>query len=755
MADVKIGLYICKGCEIGQSLDIDQLIKETEGDKLPVCKTHDILCSKGAVEMIKGDITGEELNRVVVAACSNRVFPELFDFGPDVFTDRVNLREYVVWSHKPNDEDTQMLGEDCIRMGIARAKNSEPPDAYVGETSRDIMIVGGGMTGLTAARAAADAGYHVILVEKEKQLGGWSTKFPKVFPKRPPYKELSDPGQKELIEAVEHHDNITTHKSTVVEKTSGQPGKFNVILSGNGSQKSELTVGSIILASGWKPYDAKKLTHLGYCTTPDIITNVQMEEMAASGEIKRPSDGKPIDSIAFIQCAGSRDQDHLPYCSSVCCRVSLKQVLYVREKYPDAKIYIIYKDIRSPAQYELFYANVQDDDGIFLTKGEIAGVSRDDDGGIVIDVEETLLDEDIRVKADMVVLATGMVPTTKVENFDEALKELIEKEAEKAAEPEKKAATTADGKKEASCAEPGAKILNLTYRQGTDLPTLKYGYPDSHFICFPYETRRTGIYAAGAVRAPMDFDTGINDAYGAAMKAIQAVEAVARGAAVHPRAGDLSFPELFLQRCTQCKRCTEECPFGSLDEDEKGTPLPNPFRCRRCAICLGSCPERIISFKNYSINQISQMIKSIHVPDEFEEKPRILAFICENDALPSVDMAGLKRLQYNSMIRIIPLRCLGSMNVIWIGDALASGFDGIILIGCKKGDDYQCHFIRGSELAGTRMDNVRDKLKQLVLEEERVEIHELAISDYRKIPKIFDDFLETLETLGPNPYKGM
>lgn len=210
-----------------------------------------------------------------------------------------------------------------------------------------------------------------------------------------------------------------------------------------------------------------------------------------------------------------------------------------------------------------------------------------------------------------------------------------------------------------------------------------------------------------------------------------------------------------MQRCTQCKRCTEECPFGTLDEDDKGTPLPNPFRCRRCGICLGSCPERIVSFKNYNINQISQMIKSIHVPDEFEEKPRILAFICENDALPSVDMAGSKRLQYNAMIRIIPLRCLGSMNTIWVGDALSSGFDGVLLIGCKKGDDYQCHFIRGSELANTRMENVREKLKQLVLEEERVEIHELAISDYYKIPKILDDFLDTIETVGPNPYKGM
>ena len=427
--------------------------------------------------------------------------------------------------------------------------------------------------------------------------------------------------------------------------------------------------------------------------------------------------------------------------------------MYVREQHPDAKVYVIYKDIRSPAQYERFYANVQQDDGIFLTKGEIGSVAPDSDGQIGIEVQETLLGEDIKLKADLVVLATGMVPTTKVDEVSEP--EGAEADAAEGEASEAAGGAGEDGKKEAEAAEPGAKILNLTYRQGTDLPSLKYGFPDSHFICFPYETRRTGIYAAGAVRAPMDLATCANDAAGAALKSIQAVEAVSRGAAVHPRAGDLSYPEFFMQKCTQCKRCTEECPFGTLDEDEKGTPLPNPLRCRRCGICFGACPERIISFKNYSVHMVSQMIKAIHVPDEFEEKPRMLAFVCENDALPAIDMAGVMRLQYNAMVRIIPLRCLGSMNAVWVGDALASGFDGVLLMGCKKGDEYQCHFVRGSELAEYRMGNVREKLKQLVLEEERVELHELGIADYRKIPEIMDNFLEVIETAGPNPYKGM
>ncbi|MGQ9819939.1 MAG: hydrogenase iron-sulfur subunit, partial [Candidatus Kapaibacteriales bacterium] len=385
-----------------------------------------------------------------------------------------------------------------------------------------------------------------------------------------------------------------------------------------------------------------------------------------------------------------------------------------------------------------FYKRIQSEDNVFITKGNVVDVSPTGDSKIKVDIEQTLLGRDIRIFADLVVLATGLVPTTFVEVEDSVQVE-----------------TTADGKKMAAGAEIGAKILNLTYRQGTDLPTLKYGFPDSHYICFPYETRRTGIYAAGSVRSPMDGLSAKNDALGAVLKAIQCIENVKNGKAVHPRAGDTSYPDFFLQRCTQCKRCTEECPFGTLDEDIKGTPKPNPNRCRRCGICMGACPERIISFKNYSPQIISSMIKALEIPESEEEKPRILAFLCENDAYPSLDIIAEQRMQYSPFIRIIPVRCLGSVNIIWIADALSMGFDGIILIGCKYGDDYQCHFIHGSELANKRMENVQEKLKQLALEPERVAFYTLSIDEYHKIPEIFNSFAELISNIGPNPYKDM
>jgi quinone-modifying oxidoreductase subunit QmoB len=299
-----------------------------------------------------------------------------------------------------------------------------------------------------------------------------------------------------------------------------------------------------------------------------------------------------------------------------------------------------------------------------------------------------------------------------------------------------------------------SNLLNLEYRQGPELPALNYDFPDSHFICFPYESRRTGIYPAGCIRRPMGIPTATEDAAGAVMKAIQCIELTSRGAAVHPRAGDMSFPEFEMKRCTQCKRCTVECPFGAINEDEEANPLPQPTRCRRCGVCMGACPERIISFKNYSVPIIGDMIKSIEVPEEDEEKPRILVLACENDAYPALDMAGLHRMKYNAWVRVVPLRCLGSMNLVWIADTMSKGVDGVLLLGCKHGDDYQCHFIKGSELSSIRLSKVSETLDRLALESERVRFEEVSIVDYDKLPALLDEFAETIDEVGPNPFKG-
>ncbi len=708
--DKKLGVYICAGCGIGESLDIEALKKvATKEFKAPICKSHPWLCGSEGLELIKADMTNEGVNTLSLVACSPRVKTNEFDFGP-VLLDRVNVREQVAWVLPAGDEDTQMMAEDQLRLGLIKLQKSTPPEPFQAENlSKTVLVVGGGFTGMNAALGAAQAGYPVFLVEREPVLGGFMNKMNKRI--RPPYKELKPVDLENQIKAIEAEPNIKVFTSAQVEKLSGGPGVFDVTISQNGSSVTE-RAGAVVMATGWKPYDANKLEHLGYGKFPDVITNVQMEEMAKSGKIVRPSDGKAVKNVLFVQCAGSRDENHLPYCSSVCCLVSLKQATYVQEQDPEASVFILYKDIRTPHQSEDYYRKVQRDGGIFI-RGELLGLSAGG-AGLTAEANDVLLNEQILLEdLDLVVLAVGMVPST----LDEV-------------------------------------ALNLDYRQGPQLPLNKYGFPDSNFICFPYETQRTGIYAAGCVRAPMETALAGEDATGAALKGIQAIEATAVGVATFPRSGDMTYPEFFMSRCTQCKRCTEECPFGAINEDEKANPIPFTTRCRRCGTCMGACPERIISFKNYSVDMIGSMIKGIEVPDADDEKPRVIALICENDAYPALDMAGINRIPIDPFFRFIPVRCLGSINLVWIADALAKGIDGVILLGCRKGDDYQCHFIKGSELANTRMEKISETLGRLALEPDRVAVEEIAITDYERLPQILKAFMDRIKEMEPNPYKG-
>ncbi len=757
MAD-KIGVFICTGYGIAEALDVEALVKVvTEERGVPFCRTVESCEGSDLAEIIR-DIEAEELDKVVIAGISGRC-DEVTVFPANVIVEKVALREHVVWCQPPGEEDTQMLAEDYLRMYIAKIEKMKPVEPFQpeDEIDRTILVVGGGVTGLTSALAAARTGYEVRLVEQADRLGGRLADQYKSVPTRPPYRELEDTGIETLIAEVEGHPRIKVYKSAETGGITGAPGLFDVTLRASGRDRSapeivdEFRVGAVVQATGWRPSDPRE--HLSYGQVPDVILNVDLERMVKEqGRITRPSDGRSVKSIAFIQCGGSRDPDHHSYCSSICCLTSLKQAMYLRESDDQAKAFIFYEFIRTPAQYEDFYRRAQEDPGVFLTRGDVTDVARDDTGDLMVSVNDTMLGEQIRVKVDLVVLAAGMQPNSAdgeaIRAFEEA------KVTAEDGESEIQRQDAAD-KVEKLRHHEGTEILNLAYRQGPDLPVLEFGFPDSHFICFPYESRRTGIYPAGAVRQPMDGVASRDDALGAALKAIQCVEMTARGEAVHPRAGDTSHPDFFLQRCTQCKRCTEECPFGVLNEDEKGTPLLEVTRCRRCGVCMGACPERIVSFQDYSVEIVAAMIKAVDVPDEFEEKPRILALMCENDAMPALDLAGRRRLHLNPHVRVVPVRCLGSVNVEWINQAVSMGFDGVLLIGCKYGDDNQCHFIKGSELAHSRGDNIREKLEKMALESQRVELHQFQISDYETLPGIFDDFVEVIEEIGMNPFKGM
>jgi quinone-modifying oxidoreductase subunit QmoA len=235
-----------------------------------------------------------------------------------------------------------------------------------------------------------------------------------------------------------------------------------------------LKAGAIIMATGWKAYDAVQIDNLGFGRYADVITNVMMERLAApngptKGKIVRPSDGKPVNSVAFIQCAGQRDEIHLGYCSGICCLASLKQATYVRERIPDSRAYIFYIDLRTPGTYEFFSRKVQSDSNVSAIKGKVARIIEDPAANeLIVEAEDILSMEKRRVSVDLVVLATGMV-------------------------------SSVDEKK----------------------PAGDVGYDKDHFVLS--DQPAPGIFSAGCARGPVDVATSVQDATASALKAMRTI----------------------------------------------------------------------------------------------------------------------------------------------------------------------------------------------------------------------------------------
>jgi quinone-modifying oxidoreductase, subunit QmoA len=405
-----------------------------------------------------------------------------------------------------------------------------------------ILIVGGGISGITTAVEAAEVGYSTVLVEKNPYLGGRVAQLNKYFPKLcPPYC-----GLEMNFRRIKLNPKITVHTMTEVEQVSGQEGNYTVRLKINpryvnekctscnacaeacpaerkndfnfGMDKTkaaylphvmsypmryvidrkactdpscdkcakactynaidlstkprtlEIQVGSIVYATGWNPYDAGNMDNLGFGRVKNVITNMMMERLASpngptGGKILRPSDGREVKKVIFVQCAGSRDENHLNYCSAICCMASLKQATYIRERIPDATVQIAYIDLRAPGKYEDFLAKVQADEKVRLIKGKVAMIEEDRaTGGVIVTFEDVEGGGKRHEKADMVVLATGMVSSVK-EN---------------------------------------AQLY----------------FEENGFI---QAGKTPGIYSTGVAKRPSDVTTSIQDATGTALKSIQSL----------------------------------------------------------------------------------------------------------------------------------------------------------------------------------------------------------------------------------------
>ncbi|NLZ41113.1 MAG: CoB--CoM heterodisulfide reductase iron-sulfur subunit A family protein, partial [Comamonadaceae bacterium] len=488
MAETKTAAYICTGCGIGDTLDAARLAKVAKREgKMALVREHAFLCSDEGVAAIRADLEGEEaVTHVMLAACSRRMKTEAFHF-PGAAMARANLREGVLWmvaEGEAHDEVRREMADDYVRMACAELKRLKVPAGNPDRgDARRILVVGGGVSGLTAALEAAEAGYDVLLVERESELGGWAARLWKRMPSREPYGEPAETGIGQLIERANAHPRIEVMLGAQVAQTRGAPGRFQVRIARADGSTAEALCGAIVQASGFTSYDIARLPELGGGIHAHVVDQAGFEALArqANGAPIRRADGRPLKSVVFVQCAGQRDTTgkHLPYCSGHCCGTSIKQAMYLRDADPEASAMVLYTDLRTPGMGEDFYRSAQAK-GVTFTKGVAQAVEAAGEG-LRVRLRDLILDEDALAEADLVVLATGQVANAGVD--------LDAWEAAVSAAEKGDAAAVAKKDELAK-----VSVLNLAYRQGPDLPQLKYGFADSHFICFPYETRRTGIY---------------------------------------------------------------------------------------------------------------------------------------------------------------------------------------------------------------------------------------------------------------------
>jgi quinone-modifying oxidoreductase subunit QmoA len=361
--------------------------------------------------------------------------------------------------------------------------------ANQGAQSQTVLVVGGGIAGVTAAVEAAEAGLEVVLVERSPTLGGRVARLNRYFPKlchptcgleinyqrlkksravkiftmatvaavkgaRGDYTvtlqtfprhvtpactacgecakaaetEVPNPfnyGLDRVKAAYLPHEMAFPMRYVIDPAVVGTPEgekikaacKYGAVNLDDKGETFDVHVGAIVWATGWQPYDPEKLTAYGYDRHPDVITNVEMERLAAhdgptAGRIVRPSNGEPAKKVALVQCAGSRDYNHLPYCSRICCLASLKHAAYVREQYADAEVDIYYIDIRAHDKLEHFYRKLRNDPQVVFRKSKPASIAADEAGNPVVKGEDTVTREVYARSYDLVVLATGMQPST-------------------------------------------------------------------------------------------------------------------------------------------------------------------------------------------------------------------------------------------------------------------------------------------------------------------------------------------------------
>jgi heterodisulfide reductase subunit A-like polyferredoxin len=415
----RIGVLICHcGINIGNFVDVKSVADYASS--LPnVVYAENVLyaCSQDVQDKIKNLISEHELNRVIVASCTPRTHEPLFQetiesagLNPYLF-EMTNIREHCSWVHMDEKEKATEKAKDLVRMTVAKSNLLKPLERECLSVNSACLVLGGGISGLTAARDLGDAGFNVYLLEREKELGGNLRHVSALISG-----EDTKPYLDGLISEVESHKNIEVYSGADVRDIQGYVGNFTTTFSHEGTE-TEVNHGAVIVATGGRPYEPEQYL---YGTQKNVVTQLDLENMLAKGTFK-------AGSVVMIQCVGFRDDTH-GYCARVCCSQAVKNTLRIKEVNPEADIYILYKDLRTYGFLEDHYLSAStlgvrfiryDDDN----KPDVSGGKK-----LNVTIMDPVLGETLMLEPELLVLSSGMEPREDNKTLASMLKVPISKD---------------------------------------------------------------------------------------------------------------------------------------------------------------------------------------------------------------------------------------------------------------------------------------------------------------------------------------
>lgn len=411
----RIGVFVCHcGTNIASTVDVEKVAEAVQHEPDVELSTHTMFaCSDASLSEIKEAIAKKRLNRIVVASCTPRTHEPLFretlreaKLNPYLF-ELANIRDQCSWVHAAEPDAATNKAIELTRMSIARARFLSP---LVGESiaiSQEGLVIGGGLSGMTAALSLADQGFHVHLVERTGRLGGHLFTIHGTLE----HEDISN-FTRDLIKRVANHPHITLYLNTEITGVVGHVGKFAVTLATHEKQV-KVACGAIIIASG-----ANQATTSEFCyhESDDVLTQTELETQLYDGMFE--GSGK---NIVMIQCVGSRNENS-PYCSRLCCSMAIKNALTIKKKMPDAAIFILYRDIRTYGFRELYYKKARKAGVIFIRYDDKKPPVISQDNGLMVALESPDFPEPIEIETDKVILSTGITPPEENRHISELLK---------------------------------------------------------------------------------------------------------------------------------------------------------------------------------------------------------------------------------------------------------------------------------------------------------------------------------------------